>query len=73
MCQLFFDEESIYEISKLYLNQFCNGHTDAGTHGQAESNMPLQLFQSWGHNKMDLDVRNPAFRVSDQVRLSYKD
>ena len=27
MCQLFFDEESIYEISKLYLNKFCNGRT----------------------------------------------
>ena len=27
-CQLFFDEESIYEISKQYLNKFCNGYTD---------------------------------------------
>ena len=44
--QLCFDEESICEISKLYLNKFCNGRT----HGQAESNMPFQLFQSWGHN-----------------------
>ena len=26
--------------------------TDARTDGQAESNMPLQLFQSWGHKKM---------------------
>ena len=23
--------------------------TDARTEGQGESNMPLQLFQSWGH------------------------
>ena len=23
--------------------------TDEGTNGQAQSNMPLQLFQSWGH------------------------
>ena len=22
-----------------------------GTEGQAQSNMPIQLFQSWGHNK----------------------
>ena len=54
MCQLFFDEESIYEISKLYLNKFCNrptdGRTHTHTHGQAESNMPLQLFQSWEYN-----------------------
>ena len=50
---IFFDEESIYEISKLYLNTFCNGHTDRRTDdhtdGPAESNMPLQLFQSEGH------------------------
>ena len=54
MYQLFFDEESIYEISKLYLNNFCNGRTDAHTHGQADSNMPLQLFQSWGHKKLKI-------------------
>ena len=40
MGQLFFDEESIYEISKPYLNFVADG--------QAQSNMPLQLFQSWG-------------------------
>ena len=38
-------------ISKLYLITFCYGRTDARTDGQAESNMPLQHFQSWGHNK----------------------
>ena len=27
-----------------------HGRTDGRTHGQAESKMPLQLFQSWGHN-----------------------
>ena len=26
--------------------------THGRTHGQAESNMPLQLFQSWGHNNI---------------------
>ena len=53
MCLLFFDEESIYELSKLYLNKFCltDAQTDGGTDGQAQSNMPLQLFQSWGHKK----------------------
>ena len=44
MYQLFFDAESIYEISKLYLNKFCNGRMDGRTH-RAESNMPLQIFQ----------------------------
>ena len=58
MCQLFFDEESIYEISKLYLNKFCNGRTDR----QAESNMPLQLFQSLGHkNQRNVDVTTKFF------------
>ena len=28
----------------------------ARTHGRAESNMPLQLFKSWGHNKYGLRV-----------------
>ena len=42
MCQLFFDEESIYEISKLSIINF------EQTHGQAQSNMQLQLFKSWG-------------------------
>ena len=31
MCQLFFDEESIYEISKLYLDKFCNRRTHGRT------------------------------------------
>ena len=31
---------------------FINFITDARTDGQAKSNMPLQLFQSWGHKKM---------------------
>ena len=34
MYQLFFDEESIYEISKLYLNKFCNGRTDGRMHAR---------------------------------------
>ena len=38
--QLFFDEESIFESSKPYLQFVTYGSTD----GQAQSNMPLQLF-----------------------------
>ena len=26
--------------------------TDGWTNGQAQSNMPLQFFQSWGHKKV---------------------
>ena len=26
-----------------------DGRMDGCTHGQAENNMPFQLFQSWGH------------------------
>ena len=28
-----------------------DGRTDGRTNGPAQSNMPLQLFQSWGHNE----------------------
>ena len=35
-----------------------NTHTDR----QAESNMPFQLFQSWGHN----------YEIRDQVYLCFK-
>ena len=49
ICQLFFDEESIYEISKMYLLKFWNRRTDGRAEGHAQSNMPFQLFQSWGH------------------------
>ena len=30
--------------------------TDGPTDGQAQSNMPLQLFQSWGHENLRLLV-----------------
>ena len=49
MGQLFSDDESLYEISKPYL-KFVT--TEGGKDGQAQSNMPLQLFQSLGHKKM---------------------
>ena len=45
-CQLFFHEESIYEISKPYHAQFLmNGSMD----GQPETNMLPQLLRSWQH------------------------
>ena len=30
-----------------------NGRTHTHTDRQAKSNMPFQLFQSWGHNKIE--------------------
>ena len=44
MGQLFFDEESIYEISKPYLKLVTDGRTD----GKAQSNMPLNFFKFGG-------------------------
>ena len=35
--------------------------------GQAQSNMPLQLFQSWGHNKSYLE------NSVDQVQMVSKE
>ena len=38
-----------------------DGRTDGRTHGQVQSNMPLQLFLSWGHNKTKKrSKRNPT-------------
>ena len=51
MCQLFFDEESIYDISKLYLNKFCNGRmggrTDAHTN-KAKAICPFNFSKVGG-------------------------
>ena len=41
--QLFFKEESVYEISKPYFKMCLDR--------QAQRNMPLQLFQTWGHKQ----------------------
>ena len=38
--------------------------TDARTDGQAKSNMPLQLFQSWGH-KQCLDLWRLMIDLAD--------
>ena len=48
MGQLFFDEESIYEISKPYLKFETDGRTDGHTDGHAKSNMPHQTFPKLG-------------------------
>ena len=50
MGQLFFDEKSIFDISKPNLKFVMDRRTDARMDEQAESNMPLQVFQSSGHN-----------------------
>ena len=50
MGQLFFDEKSIFDISKPYLKFVMDRRTDAQMDEQAQSNMPLQVFQSLGHN-----------------------
>ena len=51
MRHLFFHEESIHEVSRRYLEHeyIC---TYIHTYGQAETNMPPPLFQSWGHNDL---------------------
>ena len=36
------------------VNRRTHRHTDRHTDRQAESKMPFQLFQSWGHNETDI-------------------
>ena len=47
--------------------------TDAHIHGQAESNMPLQLFQSWGHKNYEFKAISlqPIMGKSVQVLLDF--
>ena len=54
---------------KLYLNKFCNGRMDAHTQGQAESNMPLQLFQSWGHRNNEFKAISLQPIMGKSVRV----
>ena len=70
MGQLFFDEECIYDISKPYLKFVTDGRTVSRTEGLTDSNMPLKLFQSWGHNEPQLEnSNNVAFwQVSTQTK-----
>ena len=48
------------EVSNVRTHPRTHPHTQ--THRQAESNMPFQLFQSWGHNNLPgnlhLDIKN---------------
>ena len=43
--------------------------TDAHTHGQAESNMPLQLFQSWGHKNYEFKAISLQPIMGKSVRV----
>ena len=43
--------------------------THAGTHGQAKSNMPLQLFQSWGHKNYEFKAISLQPIMGKSVRL----
>ena len=45
---------------------------DTRTHGQAQSNMPYQLFQSWGHNQRTIGPEN-AHLKPDLGVLSHHD
>ena len=44
-----------------------NRRTHMQTDRQAESNMPFQLFQSWGHNKTVLGVAYTGYPLSINV------
>ena len=46
-----FGEKFIYEISKPYLKMCSGRRKDGLTDVQTQSNIPLQLYQCWGHNK----------------------
>ena len=48
MGQLFFDEKSIYEISKPYLKFETAERTDGHTDGHAKSNMPHHTLPKLG-------------------------
>ena len=50
MGQLFFDQESIYEISKPYLKSVMDRSTDARA-DKPKAICPFNFFESWGHNK----------------------
>ena len=41
-----------------------HGRTDGRNDGQAKSNMPLQLFQSWGHKTVFI-VWNKRTKLKD--------
>ena len=61
--QLFFNQDSISKISKHQINFFVKGmHTRMD--GQAVSNMPPELFRSWGHKNVE---KYPLFSSKTMV------
>ena len=46
-----FQDTSIHRLNVKKKVVRTQGHTETRTHGQAQSNMPYQLFQSSGHNQ----------------------
>ena len=46
-----------------------NTHTDR----QAESNMPFQLFQSWGHKNKDTFFKVGGIKIKILVKTKVKD
>ena len=64
MCQLFFMRNPYMTFQNCILINFewTHGWMDGPTHRQAQSNMPLQLFQSWRHNEGTFTLRyKPKF------------
>ena len=47
-----FQDTSIHRLKVKKKEVRTHGRTDPRTHGQAQSNMPYQLFQSWGHKNV---------------------
>ena len=47
--------------------------THAPTNGRSKSNMPHQLFQSWGHNQATVATshENVSIRICDQIILKF--
>ena len=71
MCQIFFDEESIYEISKLYLFEFFNGHMDGWTKGRTDKPKaicPFNFSKVGGIKSLDV-----AYKCSKCEVLPHKD
>ena len=60
MCRLHFDEESIYEISKLYLNKFCNGPRDRWT-DKPKAIYPLNFYKVEGIKIVPISPEGPKF------------
>ena len=63
--------------SKVNRRTHAHTHTHRQTDRQAESNMPFQLFQSWGHkNTASVDNGNsgyiPYFKGSEKIFDSQK-